>query len=133
MHFEPILRVLSKRVKRYTFATILLSSFHKFNSNFSEIQQFGLISCMVLRKEFVSQTIVAMETGKRLFFSYYSNGFQEGKCFIKNMNFIDTYYRWKIENVVNSEMYILKKRVPKLKNIIFLHFMTTFHNFVLKI
>ena len=30
-------------------------------------------------------------------------------------------------------MYILKKRVRKLKNMTFLHFMTIFHNFAFKI
>ena len=59
---------------------------------------FGLIGCLIMIKLFVSQTIVAMETEKRYFFSYCSNGFiivtfsRRKKCFIKNVNLIDTYY-----------------------------------------
>ena len=34
---------------------------------------FGLISCIIFMKEFVSLTIVAMEIGKRQFLSYHSN------------------------------------------------------------
>ena len=34
---------------------------------------FGLISCIILIKEFVFQTMVALEIGKRIFFSYHSS------------------------------------------------------------
>ena len=98
---------------------------------------------MTVIKEFVSLTIVALETGKIHFFSYHGNRFYEGKCFNKNINLKDTYYHWKIDligwmstrpekNVTTTKMYILRKKPRKLKNMLFLNFTTTFHNFALK-
>ena len=69
------------------------------------------------------------------------------KFFIKNMNSLDRYYHGKIESIGqalseekclqphNSKMYILRKKVRKIKkrNIVFLHFVTTFHKFAQKI
>ena len=37
------------------------------------------------------------------------------------------------KNVTASKMYILRKMDQKLKNVLFLHFMTTFHTLALKI
>ena len=74
MHFDPDARVF------------VLSNWHKiqllwqiFFSNLICLTPFsqlwlGLIDCMILLKEYVSQTIVAMKMGKNDFYSDHSNG-----------------------------------------------------------
>ena len=57
---------------RYNLTTVFVSSLYLFDSNFSGIKQFGLISIMIVIKEFVSLTTVAIETGKKNL-SYHSN------------------------------------------------------------
>ena len=42
---------------------------------------FGLISCIIFMKEFISLTMVAIEIGKRQFLNYYSKGCNEEKKF----------------------------------------------------
>ena len=51
---------------KYNLTTIFVSSLYLFDSNFSGIKQFGLISSMIVIKEFVSLTTVAIETGKKI-------------------------------------------------------------------
>ena len=81
---------------------------------------------MILMKEFVSLTTVAMEIGKRHFFNDQWKILQEEKYLIKNMNVTDANYHWKKwvdwildtwwdKNVASSKMYILGKRAQKLK------------------
>ena len=72
--------------------------------------------------------MVAMEIGKRLFFSYHSNGCHEEKCFIKNLNLIDLNYDWK-----NWVDWISAKVSGKVKHVIILYFMTTLHIFAFRI
>lgn len=64
------------------------------------------------------------------------------KCFIRNMNHIDSSYHWKNwvgwisarqEIICNIKNVYFKKKGPKVENITFLHFIATFHNFALKI
>ena len=98
---------------------------------------FGLINCIIVLKEFVSLTMVAMEMGKRHYFSYHSNSYKEEKIFhqkyesftfelpLIKLSWPDKYHARK--NVVTSKIYILRKKVQKQKP--FLHFMTNFHNF----
>ena len=50
---------------RYNLTTVFVSSLYLFDSNFSGIKQFGLIRSMIVIKEFVSLTTVAIETGKK--------------------------------------------------------------------
>ena len=50
---------------------------------------------MILMKEFVSLTTVAMEIGKRHFFKDQWKVFQEEKYLIKNMNLTGANYHWK--------------------------------------
>ena len=57
-----------------------------FESNFLAVQWFGLISLMIVMKEFVSLIMIVMERGKRQFSTYHSNGCLEEKCLIKSMN-----------------------------------------------
>ena len=45
-------------------------------------------------KEFISLTIVAMEIGKRQFFSYHCNGCYEEKK-LQNLNLLDSKYHFK--------------------------------------
>ena len=52
---------------RYNLTTVFVSSLYLFDSNFSGIKQFGLISIMIVIKEFVSLTTVAIETEKKKF------------------------------------------------------------------
>ena len=104
----------------------------------------GLISCIIWWRSFILRKITT-EIGKRIIFSN-SNDFEEKKCIIKNMNLINTYYRWKnlvdwISNMATSKMHILRK-TQKLK-LITLHNFTfyitisywtaTFHNFALTV
>ena len=49
---------------------------------------------MILVKEFVSITMAAVETGKR-HFSVIAAVAKRKKCFIKNMDLMDTNYHWK--------------------------------------
>ena len=51
---------------------------------------------MILMKEFVSLTTVAMEMGKRHFFNDQWKMLQKEKYLIKNMNLTDANYYWKI-------------------------------------
>ena len=44
---------------------------------------FGMISCIVFMKEFISLTMVTMEIAKRQFISYHSNGCYEEKALSK--------------------------------------------------
>ena len=53
-------------------------------------------------KEFVSVTMVLMETGEKKS-SYHSKGCQEEKRLIKNMNLIDIYYRVKFELIRRAQ------------------------------
>ena len=104
--------------------TPFLTVLYLFDSIFQG--QLGLISGIILIKEFISQTIFAMEIGKRLFFSYHSNRCYEKKSFMKNLNFIDLNCCWKIgllglmqgeiksHNVQNVHFY---KKVAKVKNV----------------
>ena len=56
---------------------------------------FGLTSCIIFMKEFISLTMVTIEIAKRQFLSYHSNGCYKEKGFIKNLNFIDSNYQCK--------------------------------------
>ena len=111
--------------------------------------KFGLISYIILLKEFVS--IINKKTGKRHFLTFHGISCkEENKCFINNRNPVESNYDWKTwvewistnreKKLEPQKTCIFRKRVQKLKNIYafkrhlhFLHFMTTFHNFTLKI
>ena len=99
---------------------------------------------MILMKEFVSLTTVAMEIGKRHFFNDQWKILQEEKCFIKNISLTDANYHWK--NLVDwildtwwdktlqpQKCTFSEKESKKLKNITILHFMTTLNNVTFKI
>ena len=76
---------------------------------------------MIVMKELISLTMFAMETGKTHSFSSHSTVAKRENASSK------------IQHFTTSKIYILRKRAQKLRNILFLHFMTTFHNFALKI
>ena len=59
---------------------------------------------MVLKKEFVSLTTVAMGIGKRHFFNYQWKMLQEKQYLIKNMNLTDKNYHWKnwVDRIVDT-------------------------------
>ena len=61
LHFDPIIRVwvLSHVVEDTFLPQSFLSSLYLFDSNFSRIQSFGLISWMLVMKELASLTVVA--------------------------------------------------------------------------
>ena len=48
--------------------------------------QFGLISCIIMSKEFASVTVIAMEMGKR----YIAKAAKRKTCFIKNVDLINS-------------------------------------------
>ena len=103
---------------------------------------FALICCIILFKKFACLTMVPMETGKRHILSHTSNDYKEEKMLHqkhesyrfelplkKIVSWLEKCYSTK--NVAISK--ILGKKAQKFKNIIFLHFTTTFHNFALNI
>ena len=59
---------------------------------------------MILKKEFVSLTTVAMGIGKRHFFNDQWKMLQEKKHLIKNMNLTDENYHWKnsVDRIVDT-------------------------------
>ena len=60
--------------KKIHFRDVFSSSLYLFDINFSEKQYFGLISCMILIKQFVSLTMASMEPQNCHLSSYHSNG-----------------------------------------------------------
>ena len=87
--------------------------------------------------------MATMETWKRQILSHNSNGCKEEKMLLqKHESYIfklpvEKRVYWisarQKKNVSIWKLYILRKKEQKLKNKTVLYFMTTFHNFVLKV
>ena len=97
--------------------------------------QFGLISCIIVLKEFFS--MFKRETGKRHFLLFLVMVAKKEKSFFNNKNLVDSNYHWKnwvdwMSNKWEKKLQpqktsILWKRGQKLKKHVHLNFMTTFH------
>ena len=72
----------------YTFWTNFLEDFFICFTTLSQ-KLFGLISCVIFLKEFISLRMVVIEMRKRQFLSYHNNGCYEKKSFFKNLDFVD--------------------------------------------
>ena len=80
MHFGPAAMVLAMGRKVHfcaNFFSVVFFCLTPFPQGY-----FGLIGVIIVMKEFVSLTTLAMEIGKRHFFSYHSNGCSELKMLL---------------------------------------------------
>ena len=74
MHFDPDARVfVLSNWHKIQFCDKIFSVILIYLTQFSQLQ-LGLIGCMILMKEYISQTTAAMKMGKRNFYSDRSNG-----------------------------------------------------------
>ena len=87
LHFDPVANVLTNGVEVATFRQFFLIDHYLFDTNFSgEVVE--LISCIIRLKKFFSLTMVAIEMGKRHYFSYHSNNYKgDGILYQKHESF----------------------------------------------
>ena len=83
-----------------------------------------------------------METEKRQFLGYHSNGCYKEKNFFKNLNLIDSNHHWKSwvdwitvgwDKMSQPKKCKFLEKGNESTSITILHFMSTFHNFALRI
>ena len=142
MYFERVAAVflitMAKRI--CTFLATFLRILYLFDSIFSEIVWIDKLHCFM--KEFFCVTMVAIEIGKRQLSVIIAMVAARKKSFVKNLNLIDSNYyckNWLIGSLQDEIKYHnlknvnFQKKGAKDKNITILLFMTTFHNFALRI
>ena len=124
LHFDPVAGVwiLSNRVEDVTFLQFSLINLYLFDIIFQgqdyKLQYFAL-------KEFISLTMIAMNMGKKRYFTYRRNSYSKDEMFLLKfeayefelrlikLSWVDRHQARK--NVATSKSYILRKIVQKLK------------------